>query len=102
MGVSSQFPVRVIGLRATVPRGNPTVITRRPLDSAEKGMDMDEMFTVSVKWPDGREITGPACSREAATALADFLWKAGADDVKITCECGWCETCTDRAAFEGI
>ena len=58
------------------------------------------MFEITVKWPDGRTITDDGYTREQATAIADFLWVAGADDVKITCACNDCETCSDYAAWE--
>lgn len=59
------------------------------------------MFEITVKWPDGRVIKGEPLDRNAADAMADLLWLSGADDVKVTCICGWCETCTDIAAFGG-
>lgn len=59
------------------------------------------MFNIKVKWSDGRVIADGGYSRLEADRIADCLWAAGADDVYITCECGECETCTDRASFGG-
>jgi len=57
------------------------------------------MFEITVKWPDGRVITQGGWERDVADLYADILWACGADDVKVTCTCGTCETCTDRAAW---
>jgi hypothetical protein len=57
------------------------------------------MFEVTVKWSDGCVAASSPYSREEADAIANFLWAAGADDVKITCACNNCETCSDYAAW---
>lgn len=57
------------------------------------------MYEIKVKWPDGREITQSGFTDEQSVALVNFLWAAGADDVKRVCTCGTCETCTDRATY---
>lgn len=80
----------------TVPSSNATVIPRLPLGSAEKG---NNMYEITVKWPDGRVITNGDYTKEQASALVDFLWAAGAGDVRRVCVCNNCETCYDRATF---
>lgn len=54
------------------------------------------MYEVTVKWPDGREVTEGGYTDEQSVALVNFLWAAGADDVKRVCTCGICETCAGR------
>lgn len=58
------------------------------------------MYKITVKWPDGRTVMDDGYTADQAVALRDFLYAAGADDVKVECACGECETCTDRATFE--
>ena len=57
------------------------------------------MYEITVKWPDGRVIADSGYTEEQARAIANFLWVAGADDVKVHCACGECETCSDYAAW---
>lgn len=58
------------------------------------------MYEITVKWPTGREATVDGFAPDAVEAWVDFLWIAGADDVRAVCRCGECETCADRAVFE--
>lgn len=59
------------------------------------------MYEVTVKWPDGRTFTEGEFSESVAVLWCELLWAAGADDAYMRCVCGTCETCTDRATFEG-
>lgn len=56
-------------------------------------------YSITVKWPTGDVRTVGGFEPDAVGAWADFLWLAGADDVRAVCECGECEACTDRATF---
>ena len=58
------------------------------------------MFKITVKWPSGDTRTVDGFEPDAVDNWVRFLWVAGADDVKVTCTCGECETCADRAVFE--
>jgi hypothetical protein len=59
-------------------------------------------YEITVKWPTGRTFTRDGYTQDQAQAMADFLWACGADDVKLTCVCGECETCRDRAVAQGL
>jgi hypothetical protein len=43
--------------------------------------DLHETYEITVRWPDGRTITVGGYEYEAARAIENFLWAAGADDV---------------------
>lgn len=63
---------------------------------------MSKTYMLIAKWPSGRTHSTRGWRWETADRLAHFLWECGADDVKVMCECGECETCTDRATAEGL
>lgn len=58
------------------------------------------MFKITVKWPSGEVRTVDGFAEDDVETWVDFLWLAGADDVRALCTCGECETCADRATFE--
>lgn len=58
-------------------------------------------YRIEVKWSNGQVNTVGGFTVESLDRWVDFLWTAGADDVRVWCECGECEACTDRAAFYG-
>ena len=60
------------------------------------------MYEITVKWPDGRSFTVDGFLREAVEPMTSLMWLSGADDVIVRCRCNDCETCRDRAVYEGI
>ena len=56
-------------------------------------------YSITVKWPSGDVRTVEGFEEDAVEPWSEFLWLVGADDVRVACECGRCETCTDRGAF---
>lgn len=60
------------------------------------------MYEITVKWPNGKAFTVDGFPLEAVEPMSVLLWSVGADNVIVRCRCNDCETCRDRAVFEGI